>query len=83
MPRNAVSVCRPGRYGNPFHDGGRFAMVRQEYVDAYRDMAEYLFAHDREWRKRMIADLRGRDLACFCPLDQPCHAAVLLELANR
>jgi hypothetical protein len=27
--------------------------------------------------------LRGRDLACWCPLDQPCHADVLLELANR
>jgi hypothetical protein len=26
--------------------------------------------------------LRGKDLACFCPLDQPCHADVLLELAN-
>src|SRR5687768_11641684 len=24
---------------------------------------------------------RGKDLAC-CPLDQPCHADVLLELAN-
>ncbi|AMS02813.1 hypothetical protein SEA_YEEZY_68 [Gordonia phage Yeezy] len=26
--------------------------------------------------------LRGRDLVCWCPLDQPCHADVLLELAN-
>lgn len=30
-----------------------------------------------------LAPLRGRDLACWCPLDQPCHADVLLELANR
>lgn len=29
------------------------------------------------------AELRGRDLACWCPLDQPCHADVLLELANQ
>jgi hypothetical protein len=28
-------------------------------------------------------DLRGRDLACWCPLDQPRHADVLLEIANR
>ena len=28
-------------------------------------------------------ELRGKNLACFCPLDQPCHADVLLELANR
>lgn len=30
-----------------------------------------------------LAPLRGRDLACWCPLDQPCHADVLLDLANR
>lgn len=30
-----------------------------------------------------IAPLRGKDLACWCPLDQPCHADVLLEVANR
>lgn len=26
--------------------------------------------------------LGGKDLACWCPLEQPCHADVLLELAN-
>jgi len=30
----------------------------------------------------LCAELRGKDLACWCPLDQPCHADVLLELAN-
>lgn len=29
-----------------------------------------------------LGPLRGHDLACWCPLDQPCHADVLLELAN-
>ena len=29
------------------------------------------------------AELRGRDLACWCPLDAPCHADVLLEIANQ
>lgn len=29
-----------------------------------------------------LAELTGHDLACWCPLDQPCHADVLLELAN-
>jgi hypothetical protein len=28
-------------------------------------------------------ELRGRDLACYCPLDEPCHADVLLEVANE
>jgi len=29
-----------------------------------------------------INELRGKDLACWCPLDQPCHADVLLDIAN-
>ncbi|HZL05925.1 MAG TPA: DUF4326 domain-containing protein, partial [Coriobacteriia bacterium] len=28
------------------------------------------------------AALAGRDLACWCPLTDPCHADVLLEIAN-
>jgi hypothetical protein len=27
--------------------------------------------------------LRGKNLACFCALDSPCHGDVLLGLANR
>lgn len=30
-----------------------------------------------------LSPLRGKNLACWCPLDQPCHADVLLEMANR
>lgn len=29
-----------------------------------------------------VSELRGKNLACFCPLDFPCHADVLLKLAN-
>jgi hypothetical protein len=32
--------------------------------------------------RTLVSPLRGKDLACWCPLDQPCHADVLLELAN-
>jgi hypothetical protein len=38
-------------------------------------------AYTEEWR-RAIVQLRGRDLVCWCPLDAPCHADVLLEIAN-
>lgn len=34
------------------------------------------------WRRKVVFALRGKDLACWCPLDQPCHADVLLEIAN-
>ncbi|SLC05434.1 Uncharacterised protein [Mycobacteroides abscessus subsp. massiliense] len=30
----------------------------------------------------LVPLLRGHGLCCYCPLDQPCHADVLLELAN-
>ena len=33
--------------------------------------------------KSKLHELRGKDLACWCPLDAPCHADVLLELANQ
>ena len=29
-----------------------------------------------------LEELRGRDLACWCPIGEPCHADVLLALAN-
>lgn len=34
------------------------------------------------FRKLAQSALRGKDLACWCRLDQPCHADVLLEIAN-
>jgi hypothetical protein len=27
-------------------------------------------------------ELRGVNLVCWCPLDQPCHADVLIKIAN-
>ena len=38
------------------------------------------------WRNtvlKRLEELRGKNLACWCSLDQPCHADVLLELANN
>ena len=32
--------------------------------------------------EQIRAELAGKNLGCWCPLDQPCHADVLLELAN-
>lgn len=34
-------------------------------------------------RQEIRAELAGRDLACWCPLDEPCHADVLLKIANE
>ena len=55
----------------------------RDAVDAYADWAE--IGPNHYWRVQCFIDdwqLAGRDLACWCPLDQPCHADVLLRLAN-
>jgi hypothetical protein len=85
MPPNTVYVGRGSKWGNPYivgtemvtgpHGDPREPMTAAEAVALYR---EYVEQH------ACIVDehLRGRNLACWCALDQPCHADVLLELAN-
>ncbi|WP_068082884.1 DUF4326 domain-containing protein [Mycobacterium sp. E1747] len=55
----------------------------QDYAIAYELRSDWLrrlnYHHPLE---AVRYELRGHDLACWCPLDQPCHADVLLELAN-
>lgn len=60
------------------------AEAAADAVMLFREAADDVARHlsDEAW-ERELAPLRGRDLACWCPLDQPCHADVLLELANR
>jgi hypothetical protein len=43
----------------------------------------YIALHERR-RKLLerLPELRGKQLACWCSLDRPCHADVLCELAN-
>jgi hypothetical protein len=72
-PEGAVVVSRPSRWGNPFPVDGDAVPDRAASVARYRAWA----ATDPP----ELADvevLRGRDLACWCPLDGPCHADVLL-----
>lgn len=77
MPEGAVYVGRPTRWGNPFPHNGTPAS-RTEAVAAYRD----LVATDPALQAAARRQLAGRDLACWCPAAQPCHADVLLAVAN-
>jgi hypothetical protein len=52
-------------------------LAAQRAVDLFHEYAMTNVA-----MQTLIPLLRGRDLACWCPLDQPCHADVLLEIAN-
>lgn len=50
----------------------------QIVYDAWRNWMLRHYGHPAE----AVWGLRGLDLACWCPTDQPCHADVLLGLAN-
>lgn len=88
MPANTVYVGRPSVWGNRYEIGtwsntlGRRVATAAEAVQLYRDViwgapeAPHMTAYVREM-------LRGKNLACWCALGQPCHADVLLELANK
>ena len=83
------------------HSGGKVTvchvrwMTRAELVECYRALLTGRavwpidFGHPHHPNIEGIADLRGKDLACWCPLEDehgnqvPCHADVLLEIANR
>ncbi len=87
-PPGAVVVARPSRWGNPFPVGQRVDGVlirdRAHSVACYRQ----LMARSPDRCAAARAELAGRDLACWCPLlaedggRGPCHADVLLEIAN-
>jgi hypothetical protein len=76
MPPNTVKVDRTTRFGNPFP-----MTIARSRSDALAAFTDYL--------RRRLADepgflepLRGKNLGCWCPLDVPCHADLLLKAAN-
>jgi hypothetical protein len=90
MPPNTVSVTRPGRWGNPFKVGQRAHPIGGTPIDIKTvDQAVEVFRNNAMhptagfvFRRNVKEALRGKNLACFCALDQPCHADVLLEIAS-
>lgn len=89
MPANTVKVDRRTKWGNPFivnphvkagsKSGACYVCVPtiEDAVETYR---EYMSLHGRT--EQAIGELRGKNLACWCKPGSPCHADVLLELAN-
>jgi hypothetical protein len=76
-PVDVVYVGRPSKWGNPFKigkDGNR-----TEVINKYRmRVINILQFTDSHW----LDELKNKDLVCWC-VPAPCHADVLLELANR
>lgn len=96
MPENTVYVGRGSRWGNPFRigetvcletaDAWAWRISKPGDICAGAEEAVRKFAVSLGLDDCMIAQvrlhLRGKNLACFCGLDQPCHADVLLSVAN-
>lgn len=98
MPDGAVYVGRPTFWGNMFRpvylDGEwwaqddndvRYPLLYNTRTEALRKCVSLYHSELTQWSEMhmRLPELRGRDLACWCPLDQPCHADVLLYAANR
>lgn len=79
MPEGAVYVGRPTKWGNPFivgRDGSR-----TECVEIFRCWLTETNA-GRDVLAQAKRELRGKDLCCWCRLDQSCHGDVLLKVIN-
>lgn len=85
MPEGAVYVGRPTKWGNPFKIApGKFHFhTHEEVVKAYEDWLTSPIPSTGTALGYAAQELRGLDLVCWCALDRPCHADVLLRVANR
>jgi len=94
MPANTVKVDRTTLFGNPFsvkENGHDHAVSLHRAWLFGRSIGKDLSKELLQRRKAVLEGLpalRGKNLACWCPLPEHgepdnCHAALLLELANR
>lgn len=94
---DAVIVARPSKWGNPWKVGEPSAywmgpglssprrpnpvplMDAREVTDIFRGA---ISAGALPYTREDLDEIVGKDLACWCKIGDPCHADVLLELAN-
>lgn len=92
MPKNTVYVGRPSKWGNPFLIGtpdlinGKWKPTTSqrafEKFDEWFNLLWINRVNNLMEGKYPIKNLKGKNLACWCPLDQFCHADILLKIAN-
>jgi hypothetical protein len=85
LPPNTVYVGRPTPWGNPFKVGNPNP-ERPGYILTTKDVVclyEVYLTNDPDFQLLIVNFLRGKNLACWCKLDQPCHADILLRIANQ
>lgn len=91
LPPRVRSVARPTRWGNPFRVGDTYPVIDLATglkvdteitapdlaVDLFRTYATHRAAKDPAWLEP-LTEVDG--LACWCPVDQVCHADVLIDI---
>lgn len=78
MPENTVYVGRGSKWGNPY------TIAKYGRNCSIALFETYLLAGQLDVTVEDVKrELKGKNLACWCPLDKPCHADVLLEIANK
>lgn len=88
MPDGAVYVGRPSIYGNPYKVGAKGVPNARHAVWLFEQALErgYAIVNYRVVKvptMEQIKALRDKVLVCWCDLDQPCHADLYLDLANK
>ncbi len=83
----AVNVARPSKWGNPVVVDEMRGMSAKAATEAYRRWltkgpASLLSFRDPPRVTEIVRELRGKNLACWCKPGDPCHADVLLKIAN-
>jgi len=81
-PRDTMKVDRSTAYGNPWRAGMYKDFTAADAVAYFRRWMAGDLSLRSAGKPPDIGLLRGKSLACWCKLGEPCHADVLLELAN-
>ena len=84
MPPNPVKVDRTTRWGNPFtsQEAGSIEAAVARHGAWLSGQAAAPDGRAPPDADEIRAALRGHHLACWCALDGPCHADLLLKIAN-
>ena len=84
MPANTVKVDRTTRWGNPFTpaDCGSVALAVASHGRWMRGEIAAPGGAEPPDAAAIRTALAGRNLACWCPSTGPCHADLLLKIAN-
>ena len=89
----AAKVDRTTKCGNPYRVGDRdhnndLIEDTKDAVDAFRALVDDSLDAEAMTGTKMpiledIRALRGKNIACWCGLEDPCHGDIVLKVANR